>query len=161
MVAGKFAAGTDVPVERSRAEVEEVLQRYGAESFAYGWGRSGAVIQFAASGRHVRMVLPLPDPQAEEFAMRRVNQHAGGLVANTPEKAQQLWEQACRQRWRALVLAIKAKLEAVEVGISTFEQEFLAHVVLPSGDTVGDAVAPAVETAYRTGTLPELMPGVA
>ena len=35
------------------------------------------------------------------------------------------WEQACRQRWRALALVIKAKLEAIDAEISTFEEEFL------------------------------------
>ena len=47
----------------------------------------------------------------------------------------------CRQRWRALNLAIKAKLEAVESGIVTFDQEFLAHIVGPSGQTVKPLIA--------------------
>jgi hypothetical protein len=39
-------------------------------------------------------------------------------------------------RWRALVLAIKAKLESVQSKIETFEQAFYAHVVLPNGATI-------------------------
>ena len=39
---------------------------------------------------------------------------------------QETHDQACRQRWRALLLVIKAKLEAVTAGISTVETEFLA-----------------------------------
>jgi hypothetical protein len=36
------------------------------------------------------------------------------------------------RRWRALLLMIKAKVEAVESGVVTFEDEWLAHFVLPS-----------------------------
>ena len=35
-------------------------------------------------------------------------------------------------------LVIKAKLEAVEAGVTTFEQEFLANMVLPDKTTVSD-----------------------
>ena len=33
----KYAATTDVPAEKSRAEIEATLRRYGATGFAYGW----------------------------------------------------------------------------------------------------------------------------
>ena len=65
------------------------------------------------------------------------------------------------ERSRALALAVKAKLEAVEAGIAEFEDEFLAYVVLPSGETVGDTARPAIAKAYQTGTMQALMPGVA
>lgn len=45
-------------------------------------------------------------------------------------------------------MIIKAKLEAVESGISTIEREFLYEIVLPDGSTVGDWVIPQVECAY-------------
>jgi hypothetical protein len=65
------------------------------------------------------------------------------------------------QRWRALALVIKAKLEAVAAGITTVEQEFLAHIVLPDGHTtVGTWMAPQLAAAYDAGTMPALLPGV-
>ena len=67
------------------------------------------------------------------------------------------WQQACRQRWRALALVIKAKLEAVETGIATFEQEFLAYIVLPNGQSVGDTAIPAIEAAAAGKDLPPLL----
>jgi hypothetical protein len=51
-------------------------------------------------------------------------------------------------------LVIKAKLEAVAAEISTVEDEFLAHTVLPSGETVGEWVKPQVEQAYLSGAMP-------
>ena len=39
-----------------------------------------------------------------------------------------------------MVLAIKAKLEVVESGIASFEEEFLAHIVNAAGVTVYQAI---------------------
>jgi len=59
------------------------------------------------------------------------------------------WEQACRQKWRALCLAIKAKLEAVESGISHFEDEFLSQIIDPiTKKTVGELIRPELEQRY-------------
>lgn len=53
------------------------------------------------------------------------------------------WEQACRVQWRALVLVVKAKLEAVAAGISTIQEEFLSWVVVPGdGRTIGQVLEP-------------------
>jgi hypothetical protein len=55
-------------------------------------------------------------------------------------------------------LVIKAKLEAVESGIACFEEEFMAHIVLPDGRTVGEHVIPGIAQAYETGNVPALLP---
>lgn len=68
------------------------------------------------------------------------------------------WWTANRQRWRALALVIKAKLEAVETGIVSFEQEFLPHLVLPNGGTVHEWLAPQMEAVYDKGVMPRLLP---
>lgn len=150
-----YAAKTDVSTGRSREEIERTLSRYGATSFAYGWNGDGAAVTFVASGRAVRFHLPLPDRRATEFT------HTPGRgLARTKAQAESSWEQACRQKWRALALAIKAKLEAVEADITTFENEFLAHIVLPNNTTVGEWAGPALDQAYSTGTMPSLMPGL-
>ena len=53
---------------------------------------------------------------------------------------------------------IKAKLEAVESGIASFEDEFLAHTLLPSGATVSEWIQPQVAEAYETGRMPRMLP---
>jgi hypothetical protein len=67
------------------------------------------------------------------------------------------YEKATRQRWRALALVIKAKLEAVESGITIFEDEFLAHIVLPDGSTAGDWMRPQIAKAYDKNKMPPPM----
>ena len=55
---------------------------------------------------------------------------------------------------RALLLVIKAKLEAVTAGISTIETEFLANIVLPDNTTAGEWMLPQIDRAYCTGEMP-------
>jgi hypothetical protein len=59
---------------------------------------------------------------------------------------------------KALALVIKAKLEAVEAGISLFENEFMANIMLPNGGIVGDWMRPKIEQAYLTGQMPQDLP---
>ncbi len=53
---------------------------------------------------------------------------------------------------------MKSKLEAVDSGIVTFEEEFLAHIVLPDGTRTGAWAVPQIERAYETGEMPALLP---
>lgn len=145
-----YAEQTSVSAEKSRAEIERTLTRYGADSFAYGWAGGQAMIGFAHADRQVKFVLDMPDREDRQFT-----HHKRG--ARTAEAAYNAWEQACRQRWRALSLVVKAKLEAVEAGISTFETEFLGHIVLPNGQTMGEWAQPQVEEAYQTGAMPPMI----
>lgn len=151
----RFANKTEVTTRGSRDEIEQTLERYGADQFLYGWQDDAAVIGFRMKGRHIKFVLPLPSRTAEEFTiyMRgsvRFERDAGA--------ATKLWEQATRQRWRALALVIKAKLEAIEAGISLFDDEFLAATVMPNGQTAGEWMRPQVDEAYRIGTMPSMLP---
>ena len=148
----KFAKETTVSSERSRAEIETILRRYGATSFAYVSERDRAIVAFQANGRRVKFTLPMPDARERAFT----HTVARGSLRST-DQAHQAWEQACRQRWRALALCVKAKLEAVDSGITTFESEFMAHIMLPDGRTVGEHAAPMIERAYDTGTTPPLL----
>lgn len=152
---GKYASQTEVSSSRSRDEIERTLERYGADQFLYGWQETDAVVRFRMEGRHVAFILPLPsklDPTFTEYVSR------GKLWARTDEAARKLYEQAVRQRWRALALVIKAKLEAVECGITTFEDEFLANIVMPDGKLVSQHIRPAIASAYESGKMPPLLP---
>lgn len=145
-----YAAKTDVTSERSRAEIEKTLGRYGATHFAYMSEPGAARVAFQKDGRQVRFTIPLPDPTAREFT-----HHSRGV--RTAAARESMYEQACRQRWRALALVVKAKLEAVEAGISEFDQEFYAHTVLPSGRTVYEETSAQVAEMIETGMPGRLM----
>lgn len=148
----KFAENTSVSVERSRAEIESLIVRYGATSTAFMNAPGRALIMFEAQHRKIVFELPLPAKDEKKF------QRDGRGNLRSADKLHEVWEQACRQRWRALALVIKAKLEAVESGITTFEDEFLAHIMMPDGKTVGDHVKPSIETWYSGGNMLPLLP---
>lgn len=138
-----YAQNTSVSVEKSRAEIETLLRRYGADKFAYVSDDAAgtAVVAFQFKERQIRFNLPLPKRSSQKFTIdARYNQRPS-------EAALKLWEQACRTKWRALKLCIQAKLEAVAANITTFEHEFLAHIVTEDGMTVADKVVPLLKNS--------------
>lgn len=149
---GNYAEKTSVPVSKSKAEIERTLGRYGADSFAYGWEAERATVGFRLQGKYVRFNLVLPTKDEGRFT------HTPTGKERRVAQAEKEWEQACRAAWRALCLVIRAKLEAVETGITTFQEEFLAHLMLPNGETVGENLLPQVELAYTQGDMPKLLP---
>lgn len=119
--------------------------------FSYGTDedRGLAAIMFEAQQRKIRFTVELPD-QARDKSLRRKT-HAATLQAV---------EQLHRSRWRALLLCVKAKLESVESKIETFEEAFLAHVVLPDGTTAAEWLKPQLQLAYDSGQMPRQLPAL-
>jgi hypothetical protein len=116
----RFAAKTRVPVEKTRMEIERLVGRYGAKGFMSGWQGKTARIEFLAAERHIRFTVLVPDS-----------------------------EQAARQKWRALLLLVKAKLESVDARIATFEEAFATDIVMPDGRTVWESVREPIKLAYQ------------
>ena len=129
-----YAENTTIPVSKSRIEIEELIRKYGAGQFVSGYSGNRAVIGFTLNGRQIKFVLEIPE-------------------GRTDRQTQQFE----RQRWRALLLVIKAKLEAVESGISSFDEEFMSNIVLSNGITAGDYWIPQIEKTYRTGQMPPML----
>lgn len=154
----KFAERTKVSADKSRMELEGLLRRYGAESTAVFTSRAEAAVAFEINGRRILFRLAMPDASERRFTHTRVNQ-SGAEVPRPKEQATKIWDQACRERWRALVLALKAKLVSVDEGVETFEEAFMAHVVMPDGRTVGDLVKPRIAQAYKEQRMVPLLPG--
>jgi hypothetical protein len=153
-----YAASTDVPADRSRAEIEKAVRRYGGKRFMYGWEEDGpdprAVVAFVINDRQVRFLLPMPDAQDRQFTHTPARGNR-----RSPAEQEKAYDQAVRSRWRSLGLVIRAKLEAVASGIVTFEDEFMAHLVLPEGDTVGQRMHPVLAQTFAEGrTPPSLLP---
>ncbi len=149
----KYAENTTVSSDRSRAEIEKTLTKYGATQFFYGWQENSAVLGFTMHDRQVKFVLQLPDKGGDEFKLT-----PSGRRTRDKDAQMKAYEQSVKQRWRALNLVVKAKLEAVESGITAFEEEFLAHIMLPNGFTAGQHLIPQIEVAYEEGTMPKALP---
>lgn len=136
-----YAEKTSVSIDRSQAEIKKILSRYGADGFVYGELSELSVVMFEIKSRRIKIILPMPKKPS----------------ASATQASGKTYDQVCRSRWRAIALVIKAKLESVEVGITTLEQEFMAHIMLPNGQTVGEAILPQIDQAYCDGKMPPLL----
>lgn len=150
-----YAENTSVPVERSKAEIEGMLTKYGADQFVSGWKEREARIQFRAKDRFVRFTLHMPDPNDKAFT----HDTRYTWKKRSAEAANKQYDQEVRRLWRALALVVKAKLEAVTSGITSFEEEFMSHIVMPDGKTVSEHALPMIAETYKTGKVAALLPG--
>jgi hypothetical protein len=135
-------------------EIQRTLTRYGADGFMFGQQGGKAAVQFQVVNRRVRFVVELPSLEDDEIVFTPAKKYQ----RSTRDQLREL-ERQCRQRYRALALVIKAKLEAVESGICTFDEEFLPHFVLPNGQTVYESLAPRLDAALEGSTALPLLPG--
>jgi hypothetical protein len=142
----RYAEGTEVPIEKSKLELDRLLTRYGASHYGVMNSPEKAQVIFRMRGRNIRFDVPFPPVTDTRFKARRQRMR--------PEVAH---EAEIRRRWRALGMVIKAKLESVESEITSFEEEFLAHIVLESGETVAEQMVPKLPPASASSArqLPE------
>jgi hypothetical protein len=139
MTQRKYAAKTTVSPDKSQLEIKKLLLNTGAERIGILEEKLTAVIIFELKNRRIMFRLSLPNRQQY--------------------RSQASFDQDVRQRWRSLVLVLKAKLEAVSSGLVTLEEEFLAHTVMPDGSTFGSWALPQVAQVYQTGQMPPMLPG--
>ncbi len=143
-----YAQDTEVPISRTRTEIELMLAAAGATSFGYMTEPTRAIIAFQFKGMMVRFCLPLPGLKAYELSPSK--------KLRNPQSMADAQAKDHRARWRALGLGIKAKLVFVETGLRSFEQEFLGDFVMPNGKTLGDMAVPQLEEGVKAGRMPQL-----
>lgn len=134
-----FASGTTVAADKTKQEIERLVADHGGKQFFSGWKDDNtAVVGFRASDRIVRLELPLP-----------------------PQPHRRGDDDEIRRRWRCLLLALKAQFTVVETGVKTFEQAFMADIVLPNDQTVYEAAHAALATMYQSGKMDGRLLGAA
>jgi hypothetical protein len=121
-----YAQRTQVPVDKTRLEIERLVRKYGAKGFASAWhdhlpGHGGrARIEFICQDRLIRLTVDVPSN-----------------------------EQKAKGKWRVLLLMVKAKLVAVDAAVVSFEEAFFADIVMPeTGKTVYEMAREPVRLSY-------------
>ena len=151
----RFAQDTQVAVERSRGQINELLRRWGCHRIGWMDDEAGCelVFEFVHDGGkdglqtlHARYRLTYPtDEELEQKA-----QGARGLRAGYLEKLQ---SHVGRREHRLLLLLLKANLEAVEEGLLDPAVVFLPYIVTDNGQTVGERVISDLPKALRSSPL--------
>lgn len=123
----RYAEGTTVSVDRSRAELRRILVNHGVLRLAWASEPAGDIIQFEYGGQLFRLRVAYPT--------------AGDLATTRrPRNLRAALEAEWRRRWRAIVLLIKAKLEFADGETTSLFRELLPYAVLTDGRTLEEAV---------------------
>lgn len=123
---GRYAEGTSVPVEKSRAEMIGTLGRFGVKKFGWDMQDSADILFFEVNGKSYRMEIVRPAPD--------------DVAYNPRIDKKTLLDREWARRWRANAMMLKMRLEFAESGDSTAEVELLPYLLLKTGETLGEAV---------------------
>lgn len=114
----KYAKNTTVTIAKTKIQIQDLLISWGIEEFFFGTSPRGDGIGFKYEGRVYKHNVLMP-PDKNIYSGRQS-------------------EQKVRQRWRILYMSLKMKLEEIDGGGISFEDQFLAMMCLPDGSTVGE-----------------------
>lgn len=154
-------ATTTVPVERSQAEIRKLLTDYGCSRFAFGEETDSASVRWAAvsfahAGHAVRM--RVPHKPLDEKALQAKARRARTQTFDDFQSA--AIEQEAKRIWRVMAWNLKARLVAVEEGVETFEEAFLAHLVDErTGRTIFQQLVEDGRVELVAPLRPALLPG--
>lgn len=124
----KYAADTQVPIGRSQDQIRQLVLGRGAIGWVCGEDNGKGMVAFKLEGRHLRFLITLSEKERET-----------------------------RRLWRALHMAIKAKLVIAAEGIELFDEVFLSNIVQPNGRTVGEDIVPKITTMLERGKQAPLL----
>lgn len=125
-----YAEKTKVTVSNSKIHIEALVRKHGSNDIGIMEFGGRVGVMFRLEGRNIRFSAPIPDN-----------------------------EQARKALYRGFLLTIKAKLESAKAGIETFEEAFMSQIILPTGRTVAEEVAPKIAQAYETKSDVPLLGG--
>lgn len=148
----RYAEHTTVSVEKTQAEVVQLLKRYKASAHGFMHEGQKVTVGFQLDEVKIRFMLFVPPPSDPQFNKK----DRYGMTIKDPGRRAELAAQEERRLWRSLLLVIKAKLEAVDAGVETIEEAFMAQVVLPGGTTMAEFHRNVLKPAIAGGTFARL-----
>jgi len=155
---------TEVPAARSQEGIRAILNKYGVRDtqFTDCWPKGVSVefIRVEDNGKGVEKIIRVRivgKPNAGNLVVKKARRHYRYGQKQTATTAERKSDDERRRVYRVIYYHLKSKLEAVAEGLVTFEEEFLPHIVLPSGATVYDELRshlPAVFAGTQRLALP-------
>lgn len=139
MAKKRYANKTTVLVSKSRVQIQDLLTDWGITELYFGTSIRGDGIGFSYEGRTYKWNVTMP-PQGDMTDAQ--------------------YDQVKRQRWRVMYMSLKMKLEVIASGNETFEDELLAKMCLPDGNTMSDFIKlPEIAERLSQSKMPKLLSG--
>jgi len=142
-MATKYAAGTTVPVNRSKADLEKICIKYGAKNFSVLQNDFLTAIFFKYHDRVYRF----------DMDMGKIKIAKTGNQVNDKKK----FEAEERRRWRVMVITLKAMFESVENEVMDYELLFQPYTVLPDNTIIGHRISKQIDQLYAGDTAHDLL----
>lgn len=139
------SASTDVPVVRSRGELEKLLVRYGCSRFqvTQDFDARQAAVTFTVPDSLAKGAPPIPvrlvlDARQVYDALfgrpTRWDYEQRKSVYNPKGYDERMLAQAERVAWRQLILWVDAALSAASAGVQRISEAFFAHTLVQGSD---------------------------
>lgn len=139
----RFAQDTQVPISRSRGEVDAILRAFGAKGIQWSddYEHDKAILRFiwAHEGIDYLARFSIHLPGRDELSKDAIDGRTGRTSEN---KLALLMSARGKQEHRLLLLWIKAALNAVEAGLVDAETLFLPFLEDKQGRTVAEIAVP-------------------
>jgi hypothetical protein len=147
-------SSTSVSVEKSQGQIRKLLSGAGASRLAFGEERDEsqrwAAVTFLIGTHAVRLRVPLK-PVSEKVVRDKLMR---ARTKSEDEIRDALYEQEEKRIWRVLAWNLKARMVAVQEGVETFEEAFLAHLVdRQTGQTIYEQLARTGQVALAQPLL--------
>lgn len=146
-----YAQGTKVGIDKTRQEIDRLLEKNRAEDRTMTVNSGGGGVIFKLRGRYVRIGVSYAARTDRRFTH---NRYGAQRPASAAEKD---YRQDCAERWRALLIVIKAKFAAIESGVESFEKSFMPDFVMKDGGTVYEHAEPMLQGRLATEFNPARM----
>lgn len=101
------------------SELERLLLEHSVTVFGYERLDDLAVVRFRMNDRKLRLVVKMPDFNDDQYRLTPTRHE----IRSVTEWRRLYWADVAKT-WRAMKNLIAAKIEGVELGITTFDAEF-------------------------------------
>jgi len=141
-------ADTEVSIDKSRHEINELLKKYGVEGIQWTWVNNHENLRFI----HQYEFEGVKHGVAYEIQIPEIG-HLRGLGRERKLVRND------NQAYRVVAHVLKARFVSVECGLKTFENEFLSDIIykLPNGNvkSVGDIILNQIRKTQEIKLLEE------
>ncbi len=145
-------SSTEVAPEKSKAEIEGLLRRYGIDGVSWTeiWSENRAQLQFILQDERKRPILVRLQPPPFATKRRTWNSERGHYeMIDAPNWA---------QSYRLLKAYLKSKLESVAYGLRDIEEEFLSDIVIRDQDGRETTVKEMIDRQIEAGQVQLSLP---